>query len=287
MTLPPSQDVPDDLISAYRRASARDASEPSPQVRDIILNRAARRSKTAQRARARAWALSWQWRTAASLAVVGLVGVLTSQILHTPRREPERRSAASASAPTVAAASPTNDLVTSTPTPSTPLHRTAGAAALESVRPTVPASASKSLPEAAQDPVVAPAPAAPSGARARSADLVERNSVVAATSPDPWKIRTLEALRNSYPELFGTSERLGEARPEPVRIALVMNQDGSVYKTAYEPGKPEDQTSAVRLTLALGVNPLELAAPARLIVFDRGIGQPARIDVMVGIRKSR
>jgi hypothetical protein len=301
MTLPPSEDLPDDLINAYRRASAGDASQPSPQVRDSILSRAAHRPKTSQQAPVRVRVLSWQWKAAASLAVVGLVGVLTSQMLHTPQKTSERQSAASApppspdgmreSAPTVTADSPSNDPLTNTPA-----RTTARAAAPKPIGPSVSVSPSMPAPEAAQRFAAAPAPAAAaSGASTRSADLVLQNSVVAAAPLDPWKVKTLEALRSFYPELFGTPASLSEARVEPVQIALVMNEDGTVYETAYETPLGQDQatehgrpeTPAERLTLALGVSPLELAAPARVIVFDRGTGQAVRIDVTVGIRKSR
>ena len=304
MSPPPLDDLPDDLIDAYRRASQSEATQPSARVRTLILSRAAHGSKTSQRAPVRGRVLSWQWKAAASLAVVGLVGVLTSQILQAPRQDPGReQSAASAptvskmpeSAPTAAANIPAIKSATNAPA-----RKTTGAATPSSTMPTVSASRSMAVQEAAQEAAQevprAYSPAtAPAGASARSADLVAQNSIVAQAPLDPWRSRTFEALRSSYPELFGISGNRGAAPGEPVQIALVLNEDGSIYKTAYEMPAGEDQASdgrlgertpAVRLSLTLGVTPLELAAPARLMVFERGTGPSERIDVAVGIRKA-
>jgi thiol:disulfide interchange protein DsbA len=86
MTAPPPtppEDLPDEVTAAYRRISALEHAHPGAQARAAILAEAARAARSGQRPRHGNTFGDWKWKAAASIGVIGLVGVLTSQIFHT------------------------------------------------------------------------------------------------------------------------------------------------------------------------------------------------------------
>jgi thiol:disulfide interchange protein DsbA len=80
---PPRDDLPDEVTEAYRRISALEEAHPGMQTRAAILAQATRTARARRREDRRPVFGDWKWKAAASLAVVGLVGVLTSQIFRT------------------------------------------------------------------------------------------------------------------------------------------------------------------------------------------------------------
>jgi hypothetical protein len=104
---PPHDDLPDEVTEAYRRASERDAAGPASHVRAAILTEAARSARPQQSVFAARSFGDWKWKAAAGVAVVGLIGILSSQIFRGSAVRPlERQSDASpvAAAPALARA---------------------------------------------------------------------------------------------------------------------------------------------------------------------------------------
>jgi hypothetical protein len=100
---PPGDDLPDEVTEAYRRRSALDVAHPGTHTRAAILAEAARVTHSIQRAeQSRAFG-RWQWKAAASLAVVGVVGVLTSEVFRSTRNSTQPPSATPATAPVASA----------------------------------------------------------------------------------------------------------------------------------------------------------------------------------------
>lgn len=81
---PPREDLPDEVTEAYRRYSAFEVAHPGTQTRAAILAEATRAAREQQRGPQRGTLYRWQWKAAASFAVVGLVGVFTLQIFRRP-----------------------------------------------------------------------------------------------------------------------------------------------------------------------------------------------------------
>jgi hypothetical protein len=88
MTAPPPHfDEPDEITEAYRRASERDPARPGIQVRTAILKEVARTAQAQRRALGGSWIGHWKWQAAASVAVAGLIGILSSLVLRSPEEK--------------------------------------------------------------------------------------------------------------------------------------------------------------------------------------------------------
>jgi hypothetical protein len=85
---PTEDEALDDVTAAYKKASGADASRPSSSARAAILadakrvaDGAALNSRTARAAMPAANDSWWNWKIAASLATLGIAGVLALQTL--------------------------------------------------------------------------------------------------------------------------------------------------------------------------------------------------------------
>ena len=96
---PPRDDLPDEVTEAYRRMSALEEAHPGMQTRAAILAKATHTARAHLREDRRPVFGNWKWKAAASLAVVGLVGVLTSQIFRTSSTETKTVSTLAINAP--------------------------------------------------------------------------------------------------------------------------------------------------------------------------------------------
>ncbi|MFI4868001.1 MAG: hypothetical protein ACHQDD_01445 [Steroidobacterales bacterium] len=303
---PPPESPPDELIDAYRRASADERSRPSEQVRASILARSrlvvSSRDRSAERALASAPPAAnesrWKWKLAASLAAVAMAGLLAVQTFVTLPRgaTPTRSDAGTESAPRVAEVTPapaSSDSVTITvPPPAAAAHPGAreqsGARAGDEanapsrVAPTPPLQATVPEPRAA-------APALSRADASRTEALTARlrspmNSMGArAAAPvlRPQRDQAIAALHATFPELFA-----GPAIAGNVPVAMVLNSDGTVYRIGREEPTAADQADAAsQVSRALGVGPEELESPAQFLTLDRTAAQANTIVVALGIRK--
>jgi hypothetical protein len=102
-------------------------------------------------------------------------------------------------------------------------------------------------------------------------------------SPDLWRINTLAALHSTYPQLFGTPPIFGS-----VRVAMVLNSDGTVYKSTIESSWTSDDDADLleQLRHQLGVSSAELEVAPRQLVFAPSTEHPSTILVALGIHKS-
>lgn len=304
---PPQENLPDELIEAYRRASANDRSRPSERVRESILARSKHvvtsRNNAAERPFASATPAAnesrWKWRAAASLAAVGLAGLLAVQTLVTAPHgaPPTHPDATTEKAPRVAevappATAPSNSAAVSAPPPAA----AANPVARDRIRPSVgneanaPRSVAPTLPMDAAAPQQKIAGPALSGAGASRAEALTArlqspmNTMAARTaSPvsSPRREQAIAALHATFPDLFA-----GPAMAGTVRIALVLNSDGTVYKIAREDAAAAGADASLQLRQALGIGPDELETPAEIIALDRTAEQPNAIAVAFGVRRS-
>jgi hypothetical protein len=104
-----------------------------------------------------------------------------------------------------------------------------------------------------------------------------------ATSPAPNTSRNevIAAVRAAFPELFA-----GSAMTGTVRIAMVLNSDGTVYRTVREEPVAAGQIDAAsQLSRALGIGPDELASRAEMVTLNSTADQPDTIVVAFGVRR--
>jgi hypothetical protein len=112
MSTPQDKDRPDHLLQRYAEANALDGARPRPSVREAVLvlarDSAEQQAKHAARlAHPRAANDSaWRWRAAASVAVVGLVGLLVLQFQSGTPEDTEAVFGGAASPSTPAARAP-------------------------------------------------------------------------------------------------------------------------------------------------------------------------------------
>jgi hypothetical protein len=100
-------------------------------------------------------------------------------------------------------------------------------------------------------------------------------------------------VRASFPELFTGSSTTGTTSTTSttstvgtVRIAMVLNSDGTVYRTVMEEPVVSGQIdAATQLTSALGIGPDELERPAEMVTLNSTPDQPATIVVAFGVRR--
>lgn len=314
MNLPPSEEnLPDELIEAYRRASAADGQRPGQRVRESILARARHLAHAAGSATEHAVAAAtpaanhspWKWKAAAALAAVGLTGLLAVQTYRTVPHGPTSADGAStmdkaqhvaeatsgtsttaavsapASAPTSAAVAnrlPHDQLSRSysntanlRPREATTPPTDAAVAARE-IAPPAPSPAPPFVENAGRQEVIAARVQSPTSALA-----------MRATSPAPNALRNkaIAAVRATFPELFA-----GSAMTGTVRIAMVLNSDGTVYRTVREEPAGAGRIDATsQLSQALGIGPDELDSPAEMVTLNSTADQPNTIVVAFGVRR--
>jgi hypothetical protein len=293
MSQPPSRETPpDELLEAYRRASAQEHSTPSERVRAAIMacskqpaarwDNAAEGHDRAQHpiamGRRAANDSHWRWRVAASVAAVGLAGMLTWQTFLTPPHGAASTAPGSSTDQTARVAQFARATA--------PIHApSAASSAAPSPIPAVAARPPAVAEGAAQQPAADSAVAAADATRVEtSRAMLQSMSVKAAraASPGPRRDQVRAALRATLPELFA-----GGAATLTVRVAMVLNSDGTVYKIAREqPIAPQQADAASQIKQALGVRADELEAPAQLVTIDRSADQPNTIVVAVGVRGS-
>ena len=206
-TPPPPDDLPQELIQAYRRASADDRSKPSQRVRDTILARARQAAASSANTRdplipatAAANDARWKWKTAAGLATVGLVGLLALQNFHTSTRMTTATDSSTVETPSRPLQTPSEtDLAAPSPPPA--------------AAPAVRAQAS-SRPEAA-DRLSPPAPAATAAATEKAATHMSVASAAAPLPAPSWHDKAVAAVRATYPDLFSAPDISGTAQIAP------------------------------------------------------------------------
>ena len=134
------------------------------------------------------------------------------------------------------------------------------------------------------------AAAAPSGADASRQDALTARvqspaNLMAARAgtfvASARRDQAITALQATFPELFAAP-----AIADTVRIAMVLNSDGTLYKIAREqPAAAGQAEAALQLSQVLGVGPDELEAPAQFMTLARTAAQPNTIVVALGVRK--
>jgi hypothetical protein len=299
--------MPDELMQAYRRASANDGSRPSEWVRESILARSRRvvtsRNNAAERslplATPAANGFSWKWKAAASLAAVGLAGLLALQTFVTVPHgaTPTRADATTEKPPRVAELAPATTTSKSAAISAAPPAAVANPEVSEQIRPNLgneanpPRSVATTPPEDAAAPQEKVSGPARSGADAsRTEALTARpqspmNNLAARAAAlvlSPRRDQAAAALHAMFPALF-----TGPATTGSVRVAMVLNSDGTVYKIAREDSAAAGHAdAALQLSQALDIGPEELETPAEIIVFDRTAEQPNTILVAFGIRRN-
>jgi hypothetical protein len=296
---PPEENLPDELIASYRRASAADGQRPGQRVRESILAQARHLARARGLATEHAVASGrpaandsrWKWKAAAGVAAVGLTGLLAVQTFRAVPRGPTSAGVAS-----------TTEQAQHIAEPSSGTSMSAEVSAPRSAP--VPAPAAKRLPhdqfsrsysnatgnhprdattapmDAAAEPGdVAPPPPSPA-ARVQS-PIGALAMSAAAAAPHTSRDQAIAAVRANFPELFA-----GSRMPGTVRIAMVLNSDGTVYRTVREEPVLSGQfDAAAQLSRALGVGPEELERPAEMVTLDGTADQPATIVVAFGVRR--
>jgi hypothetical protein len=306
---PPEGNLPDELVRAYRRANATDRSRPGQHVRATILARARQLVGAGGVATEHAVASvppaaidsQWKWKAAASLAAVSLTGLLALQTFRTVPHAPTlANTAPTADKPQPVAegpSAPSTSGAGSTPV-SAPAASQAprdqgrrsysnAAKSRSGDAPIVPMD-SAAAPQAASQEVAPPAPAARDAARNEAPVARVQSSIsalatrAASPAPDPWRDKAIAAVRATFPELFN-----GSAMTGTVRIALVLNSDGTVYKTVLEePGTAGQIDAAAQLSQALGIGPDELERPADAVTLNKTPDQQNAIVVAFGVRRN-
>jgi hypothetical protein len=298
---PPPDDLPDDFTEAYRRASEADLRRPDARVSAAVLKEAARVAGQRSRSFGESGLGHWKWKAAASVAAVGLIGILSSQIYRNSlKRE--------APAPAVADAPAVRSAVQSNVRPSEPgreLHeesvpalsavprsptRVARAAAPAPVAPMAPVAA---VPSAAQSATAAAAAVATANANDHHSVSLYQSSArpqfpltatSAQTAESPSSERIVASLRIAHPELFGASATAGT-----VRVAMVLNADGSLYKSVIEvPGGVGKQQMPIaeelKQLLGVGADELQSFPSEWMLAADQE--HAASIVVELGVRKN-
>jgi hypothetical protein len=297
---PPEENLPDELIASYRRASAADSQRPGQRVRESILAQAthvahARGSATEHAVASGTPAANdsrWKWKAAAGLAAVGLTGLLAVQTFRTVPQGPTSAGVAATTEQAQAVAESSSGASTS----AVPAPRSAP----------LPAPAAKRLPHdqfsrsfsnatgnrprdamtapmdaaAASGDVAPPAPSPSPAARVQSpiGALAMR---AAAAAPHTSRDQAIAAVHANFPELFSGSSMTGT-----VRIAMVLNSDGTVYRTVREEPVVSGQIdAAAQLSRALGIGPEELERPAEMVTLNSAADQPTTIAVAFGVRR--
>jgi hypothetical protein len=301
---PPEENLPDELIASYRRASAADGQRPGQRVRESILAQAARLAHARGSATEHAVASGtpaatdsrWKWKAAAGIAALGLTGLLAVQTFRTVPHGPTSAGVASTTEQAQPVAEPSSGASTSAAV-SAPRSAAVPAPAAKRLphdqfsrslsnatgnhprnATTAPMDAAAEPGEVAADKVAPPAPSPEARVQPPISALAMR---AAAAAPHSSRDQAVAAVRANFPELFTGSSMTGT-----VRIAMVLNSDGTVYRTVREEPVVSGQMDAsAQLSRALGIGADELDRPAEMLTLNSTPDQPTTIVVAFGIRR--
>ena len=299
---PPEENLPDELIASYRRASAADGQRPGQRVRESILAQARHLARARGLATEHAVASGrsaandsrWKWKAAAGVAAVGLTGLLAVQTFRTVPHGPTSAEVASTTEQAQHVAEPSSG---TSALAEVPAVRSAPMAAPAAKRPphdqfsrsfsNATGNHPRDATTAPVDPAVAPgdvAPPTPSPAARVQAPISALTMRAAAAAPHSSRDQAIAAVRAGFPELFTGSRTTSTTGT--VRIAMVLNSDGTVYRTVREEPVVSGQIdAATQLTRALGIGPDELERPAEMVTLNSTPDQPATIVVAFGVRR--
>ena len=301
---PPEKNLPDELIASYRRASAADGQRPGQRIRESILAQATRvahaRGSATEHAAASGMPAAndsrWKWKAAAGIAALGLTGLLAVQTLRTVPHGPASANVASTTEQAQPVAEPSSGTSTSAAVSaprSAPLPGPAAkrlphdqfSRSFSNATGNHPRGATTAPMDAAAEPgeVAAGdvAPPAPSPAARVQSPISALAMRAAAAAPHTSHDQAIAAVRANYPDLFAGSGMLGT-----VHIAMVLNSDGTVYKTVREePVVSGEIDAAAQLSRALGIGAEELERPAEMVTLNSTADQPTTIVVAFGVRR--
>ena len=324
---PSNHAAQDPLLDRYREANALDPARPGPALRENVLAHAravaaSRIDKAPPETRSAANDSVWSWWAVASLAMVGLVGLL---VLQFDRGTPEEKQAAfgtavqrpapPASAPVTPAAPaagtvPEQEATSGLaplrpPVVQAPARSGAEPAAVDSAR-SASKMASAQEPEAALVPSAPPAPAAPSVSTAPvappapmaaakpapMAKAAEAPAVMAPASPAPAPIPAPALAPPPAPALAeGSSAGAAAPRSPAPGLARERRENNAADAVATTPVYPlhtavaAGDAAAVRQWLARGANPNQRDAKEQtplMLAADRGDGAIVRLLVDAG-----
>jgi hypothetical protein len=285
---PPEENLPDELIASYRRASAADGHRPGQRARESILAQAARvahaRGSATEHPVASGMPAAndsrWKWKAAAGIAALGLTGLLALQTFRTVPHGPTPAGVASTSAAVSAPHSAPVPAPAAKRLPHDQFSRSFSNATGNHPRnaTTAPMDAAAEPGEVAADEVAPPAPSPEARVQPPISALAMR---AAAAAPHTSHDQAIAAVRASFPELFAGSSMTGT-----VRIAMVLNSDGTLYRTVREDPVVSGQIdAAAQLSGALGIGPEELERPAEMVTLNSTADQPTTIVVAFGVRR--
>jgi len=258
-----------ELLNAYRRASASDASGPSPGVREAVLAQVRR-----QQAPAAANDDQWRWKAVAGIAVMGIIGLLASRGWR--QAPPQAYSVATAPAPMVAGSpSATSAPAATRMEARTVIDANTAETALLSARQAAPALSEIN----AAPPVFADlnAPALPAGldraAAPQGAGALATMRKFGVVGPSVLSVR--RAVTERFGSLF-----LPQGSDQLNLVIILVNESGEIERAATEKVaasnlSPDDTVVAGRFK-ALGANPDQLSSPGftRLVEEHTVAGTP-------------
>ncbi|MGA3157316.1 MAG: hypothetical protein ABSE43_07070 [Steroidobacteraceae bacterium] len=323
-TPPPHKEPVDEMTEVYRRASAEDPSRPSSQVREAVLAQARLAAGlqpgagTLRASNTREASVNenyWHWKAVAGIATAGLIGLLSWQMLRTapPAEAPHdvTRSAgdmdsfATPGATKIGSERNLGSIGESVPKavePPRPAARQQArlkssrvqSNAYEAPSPSsAPAGISAGVPQGARPEVgVLPPSAAPpasfNGEMAKLSNALDR-SAPAIASPAPsatggagtsmWNDKALVAVRSAYPELFAA-----DAAPSMSRVIIVLNSDGSIFKSFKESLTDDGVvTAAEQIRKMLGVKSEDLRTSGVFAVPVQSTDQHNMLIVVFGV----
>ena len=276
MNVPPDIDGEnDELLNVYRRASASDASGPSPEIRDAVLAQVRR-----QQAPAAANDDHWRWKAVAGIAVMGLIGLLASRGLR--QAPPQADSVAIGPAPAPAPMVARSPRATSAPAATRMEPRTVIDAKVVEQAPLSAQLAAPAAQEAnAAPPVFAgldsPAPVLPAGldraAAPQGAGAPVAMRKLGAAGPSVLSVR--RAVTERFSSLF-----LPQGSDQLNLVIVLVNERGEIERAttaqvAASNLSPDDTVVAERFK-ALGANPDQLSSPGfiRLVKEHTAAGTP-------------
>jgi hypothetical protein len=296
---PPEENLPDELIASYRRASAADGQRPGQRVRESILAQARHLARARGLATEHAVASGrsaandsrWKWKAAAGVAAVGLTGLLAVQTFRTVPHGPTSAEVSSTTEQAQHVAEPSSGTSALAQVPAPRSAPMAASAAKRLPHDQFSRSFSNATGNHPRDATTAPvdaaaapgdvAPPAPSPAARVQAPISALATRAAAAAPHTSRDQAVAAVRASFPELF-----TGSSTTSTVRIAMVLNSDGTVYRAVREEPVISGQIdAATQLTRALSIGPDELERPAEMVTLNSTPDQPATIVVAFGVRR--
>lgn len=214
----------EELLAAYRRASAQDGRGPNPRVRARVLAQVRR-----EHAPAAANDGTWRWQAVAGIAVIGFAGLLVRHSFHDAA--PHTAAVTTAPTPAAPAAPPATIAVPSEI--GAGVAKSAAGPAIRLRREPVAAEAAKATADwaaqsrAAAPPAAPPAspPATPSGASRGAALEAVAQPRAGEVLPDETQVRRAVTARFSALFLPQDSAQLN-------LVTVVMDRNGGIARFA-------------------------------------------------------